>query len=213
MPGKSKNMKVLCVEDDRTISSILSALMRKWGYNPVMASNGREALKHLSADEPPMLILTDWVMPEMNGLELTREIRRVESSPGRYIIMLSSKTEKNQIVEGLEAGANDYIQKPFDSAELKCRLDIGRRTIELQNSLSTKIAELSSAMDTIKTLEGLVPICMYCKKIRTDGDYWEQFEAYIEKRSGARFTHGICGECMKRIMKENDLNSNDKEKT
>ncbi len=208
METKDKNMKVLCVEDNKTMSYILSALMEKWGYHPLMASNGKEALKHLSGDEPPMLILTDWMMPEMNGLELIKEIRHSDPSPGRYIIILSARTEKNQIVEGLEAGANDYIQKPFDSAELKCRVDIGRRTLELQHTLSAKIAELNLALDTIKTLEGLIPICMYCKKIRTDDDYWEQIESYIEKHSDAKFTHGICNDCMKKIMKENNLSIN-----
>lgn len=201
----TEKIKVLCVEDDKTTSSILAYLLKKWGYTPIIFENAREALNMLEDENSPQLILTDWVMPEMNGLEFTTAIRKKYSQRHIYIIILSSMSEKNNIVQGLQAGADDYIVKPFAPQEVECRLKIGERTLTLQNQLSAKVEELSKAIETIKTLEGLIPICMYCKKIRTTDNYWQQIEEYIEHHSNAKFTHGICEDCLKKINKENNL--------
>ncbi|HOK04442.1 MAG TPA: response regulator transcription factor [Victivallales bacterium] len=201
-------MKILCIEDDKTTAMTLSRLLEKWKYSVFSASNGIEALQILASKNPPQLILTDWIMPELNGLEFTKKVRKKFKGKFFYIIILSSKTNKNDIVEGLMAGANDYILKPFDPLELKSRINVGVKTIALQNKLAMKVKELKYALDRIKKIEGLVPICMYCKKIRTPDNYWQQIEEYIEKHSDARFTHGICNDCLEKVMKENNLTKN-----
>ena len=114
----------------------------------------------------------------------------------------STRGEKADIIAGLDAGANDYLAKPFDPGELHARIEVGRRMIEMQDALADKIAELGRALSQIKTLRGIVPICANCKKIRNDAGYWQQVEVYVHNHTEADFTHGICPECMETLYPE-----------
>ena len=115
-----------------------------------------------------------------------------------YIILLTSKGEKEDVVEGLEAGANDYIRKPFDRPELRARVRVGERVLELEAALAERIRALQDALAHVKTLQGLLPICMHCHRIRNDQQTWERLEKYISEHTEAEFTHGLCPECMKK---------------
>lgn len=111
--------------------------------------------------------------------------------------MLTSRNEQSDIVEGLRAGADDYLVKPWDAAELHARVEVGCRMVSLQDRLAEKIQELQEALNQVKALEGILPICSFCKKIRDDRNYWRQVEDYISSHSEARFTHSVCPECIK----------------
>jgi DNA-binding response OmpR family regulator len=100
----------------------------------------------------------------------------------------------------LTAGADDYIIKPFDRAELKARISTGERILRLQAELAARVKELELALANVKLLQGLLPICCYCKKIRNDQNYWQQVDSYIADHSEAQFTHGICPECREKIL-------------
>jgi len=115
---------------------------------------------------------------------------------------LTSRSEKTDIVAGLEAGANDYISQPFDMGELRARLEVGKRMIEMQEALALKIDEFVAAFTEIRTLHGLLPICASCKKIRSGGGAWEEVEIYVHKNTEARFTHCICPECFEKLYPE-----------
>jgi len=128
-------MRIFLAEDDRTSRSILTAILKKWGYDPVVAADGAAAWDILRQPDAPRLVLLDWNMPEMDGLEVCRLIRKGESSNPPYVIMLTGKGEKSDIVQGLDAGANDYICKPYDNEELLARIRVGRRMVELQAAL------------------------------------------------------------------------------
>jgi len=128
-------MRIFLAEDDRTSRSILTAILKKWGYDPVVAADGSAAWEILQRDDAPRLVLLDWNMPEMDGLEVCRRIRNEESPNPPYVIMLTGKGEKSDIVQGLDAGANDYICKPYDNDELLARIRVGRRMVELQTAL------------------------------------------------------------------------------
>ncbi len=128
-------MKILIAEDDGTTRLMLSSVLRKSGHEVVEAVNGRDALAVLLAEDAPQLAILDWVMPEMDGVEVVRKVREVDSERPPYLIMLTAKNDKQDTITGLSAGANDYLPKPFDRGELKARLDVGCRMVELQTAL------------------------------------------------------------------------------
>lgn len=133
-------MKILIAEDDKTSFFMLESLLEKWGYTVLAVSDGDEALQLLDGDDPPLLAILDWMLPGMSGPEICaslREGREGNGKPYQYIIILTVKEEKEYVVEGLKAGADDYLTKPFDSQELQMRLRVGERILHLQEQLRT----------------------------------------------------------------------------
>ncbi len=128
-------MKILIAEDDLTSRTILIAVVTEWGYEPIAAEDGTQALNVLQADNPPRLLLVDWEMPGLSGLTLCKHIREADSDNPPYIILLTGRSGTDDIVMGLEGGANDYISKPFENAELQARLQVGKRMLDLQDEL------------------------------------------------------------------------------
>jgi len=131
-------MKILIAEDNVTTRRILKTILVKWNYDVVSACDGNEAWQKLQEKDPPKLIILDWMMPGINGVEICRRLRQADHVEVMYIILLTARDEKNDIVEGLGAGADDYIAKPFDTQELRARIDVGRRVVELQTALLEK---------------------------------------------------------------------------
>ncbi len=187
--------RILIAEDDLTSRNILAALLKKNGYVVVETCNGAEAWAEMQKPDAPKLVILDWMMPEMDGLEVCRCIREIETTEPPYIIMLTIKDEKTYTIAGLSAGADDYLTKPFNPGELQARIKVGLRMIKMQERLKAQILELQLAQEHIKTLQGILPICSFCKKIRDDQGVWDQLETYISQHSEADFTHGICPEC------------------
>lgn len=181
---------------------MLAGVLKKSGHEVVETVNGVAAWDVLQQPDAPALVILDWMMPEMDGLEVVRRVRAVQTDRPPYIIMLTTKDAKVDIIAGLDAGANDYLAKPFDVGELRARVEVGRRMVEMQDALATKIAELCQALEQIKTLRGIVPICMHCKKIRDDQGYWKRVETYVGEHSEAKFSHGICPACVKEYYPE-----------
>jgi DNA-binding response OmpR family regulator len=193
--------KVLIAEDDPVSRSILDAFLSRWGYEVVVTADGTEAWEILQQPAPPRLLILDWMMPGMSGVDICRRLRQEDQSPPLYVILLTSRARAEDVVQGLEAGADDYISKPFNREELRARTRAAARLVELQTSLHQRVVELEEALASVKTLQGLLPICSYCKKIRTDGNYWQQVEAYISEHSSATFSHGICPACYETLVK------------
>ena len=135
-------MKVLIADDSATSRTMLRSALTRWGYEVVLAENGKEALDILSTDDPPPMAVLDWVMPELTGPEVCRQVRGTLREPYTYILLLTSKNTKGETVEGLEAGADDYVVKPFDQLELQFRLRAGQRIIDLQRNLMQAREEL-----------------------------------------------------------------------
>lgn len=194
-------MTILIAEDDSVTRKLLESILIRWGYVVIVTCDGNEAWKAIQDGNVPDVAILDWIMPRMDGLELCRKIRSKYFNKPIYIIMLTVKGQKNDIIEGLSNGADDYITKPFDRDELGARLHAGVRILELQMDLANHINELEDALSKVKQLQGLIPICSYCKKIRDDRNYWQQVEEYITRHSEAKFSHGVCPECYKNIVK------------
>jgi CheY-like chemotaxis protein len=194
-------MSVLIADDLDINRKLLRTLLAADGYDVVEASNGADAFNILKNATHPMVGLIDWEMPEMEGIEVCRKARALQGTPPLYLILLTVRDSKQDIVAGLQGGANDYITKPFDKTELLARVSIGRQMVQLQQALTERVAELKEALISVKQLGGLLPICSYCKKIRDDQNYWQQVEAYVGKHSEAKFSHSICPQCYEEIIK------------
>jgi sigma-B regulation protein RsbU (phosphoserine phosphatase) len=195
-------MKVLIAEDDVTSRMMLKAILTKWGYEVVETSDGDEAWQVLQREDAPRLAILDWVMPGISGDELCRKVRELSPLRPIYIILLTVRRDMADVIAGLEAGANDYVRKPFDREELRARVRVGERVVRLEATLFKRIRELQDAMAHIKRLQGILPICTYCHRIRTDKESWERLEEYISQHSDAEFSHGICPECLEKHLPE-----------
>ena len=195
-------MRILIAEDDFTSRTVLAGVLKKEGHEVTATVNGAEAWQALQQPDAPLLAILDWMMPEMNGPEVVRRVRSLPTNRPPHLIILTSKSDKDDIIAGLEAGANDYLAKPFHVGELRARIEVGRRMVEMQAALVAKIEQLRQALEHIKTLHGILPICMHCKKIRNDQGYWNQVEAYISRHSDVTFSHGICPDCLRRVYPE-----------
>ncbi len=200
-------MKILIADDDMTSRHMLSVLMQARGYEIETVANGIQAAEALLRPSGPKLALLDWMMPRMDGLETCRLTRRLTGETPIYLILVTSRTCKRDITAALRAGADDYITKPFDGDELIARVDVGVRMLRLQNVLGKRLAELNDLLEHVKTLQGLLPICMYCHKIRDEGDMWQRLEQYIERHTDAVFSHGLCPQCLEEHFPENEQTS------
>lgn len=128
-------MKILIADDDYTFRTMLATVLQKLGHETVEALDGQEACAILRQDDAPHLAILDWMMPAMEGPEVIRQIRGIETETPPYIIMLTGKSSKKELVAGLDAGADDYLSKPFNQEELRTRIEVGRRIVEIQTSL------------------------------------------------------------------------------
>jgi DNA-binding response OmpR family regulator len=198
-------MKILIAEDDLTTSLMLQSILNKWGFNTVSAINGEKAWEILKKRDSPQIALLDWEMPGIDGVEVCLRTKKLETLVSTYIIMLTVRDSKNDIVQGLEAGADDYITKPFDENELRARINVAKRMVNTHLSLSKKIKELKLALNHVKKLQGIIPICMYCHKIRNDTQAWDRLEIYIRNHSDAEFSHSICPDCAKKHYPDIDF--------
>ena len=149
-------MKILIAEDDPVFRRLLEVTLTDWGYEVQVTCDGRTACQALEADDPPPLALLDWMLPEMDGLEICRRVRSTPAGRAIYIILLTTRARKEDVIAGLDGGADDYITKPFDREELRARLRAGCRIVELQSSLAERMAELEESAARIKQLQRAV---------------------------------------------------------
>ena len=194
-------MRILIAEDDRASRRVLEASLVKDGHAVILTEDGDQAWQALQNDATIPLAILDWNMPGMTGPEICGRARQIKTDQPTYLILLTSRDTRQDIVSGLQAGANDYVTKPFDFDELRARVQVGERVLQLQKALAGRVKELEEALANVKMLQGLLPICLYCKKIRDDGNYWQQLDKYVADHTEARFSHGICPECYAKVVK------------
>jgi DNA-binding response OmpR family regulator len=195
-------MRVLIAEDDRVTARLLTSLLTGWGYETSVADNGESALRMIADQPAPYLALLDWMLPGMDGPEVCRRTRASGSTMPGYLILLTAKSAQADLVEGLGAGADEYLVKPIEPGELRARLSAGARILDLQTRLANQVHELEAALGNIRKLTGLLPICAYCKSIRDDSNYWHRVEEYVGTHADVTFSHGICPKCLPRVTEE-----------
>ena len=147
-------MRILIAEDDATSRILLTRVLTNWGYEVTATKDGTEAWEALQAEDAPRLAIQDWMMPGMDGVDVCRLVRARETLQPPYIILLTALGDKDSVVTGLEAGANDYVGKPFDAAELHARLEVGRRLVELNDEL----IETQHALEILARTDSLTGI-------------------------------------------------------
>ena len=195
-------MHILIADDEAVSRTLLVRTLELWGHEVNHVVDGLEACTRLIMPGAPTLAILDWSMPGADGVALCREIRESPALSAMYVILLTAHDTRDAMVAGLSGGADEYVTKPFDWGVLQARIKIGARITTLQQTLSQRVDELQKALTMVKQLSGLLPICSYCKRIRRDGDYWQQLEAYVAEHSEAEFSHGVCPECFEQAKKE-----------
>ncbi len=176
-------MKVLIVEDDPIARLYIDASLRSLEFETVIAENGEDALKVVQS-EPIRLVVSDWMMPKMDGLELCRQIRERKDDYVYFILLTQMTASRENEDAAIEAGVDDFLLKPVNPRELKIRLHVAQRILGYTAH--------------IQKLESFIPICSYCKKVRDDQNYWQRIESYINERTGSEFSHSVCPDCYTR---------------
>jgi len=193
-------LKLLIAEDDRVFCRLLRDLLEP-EYDIVTANDGDQAWEVLLSEGRPRMAVLDWMMPGLEGPSICRKVRAHSATATTYLLLVTARESVKDVVAGLEAGADDYVTKPFDPQVFRARLRVGKRIVELQSALAERVDELQDALARVRVLQGLLPICSYCKRIRDDRNYWQQLETYFTEHSDATFTHGVCPDCYEKRVK------------
>jgi CheY-like chemotaxis protein len=174
-------MKILIAEDDPIAAKVLRLTLKNYGHEVTVATSGTEAWEMFDAD-PFRLIISDWMMPGLDGLQVCERVRNRARTPYTYFILLTAAhTGPEDYTLAMDSGVDDFLTKPFDREIIRTRIYVAQRILRYTTE--------------IRQLKDIIPICSYCNKVRTDGDYWERVETYIRERTGSRFSHGVCPEC------------------
>jgi DNA-binding response OmpR family regulator len=192
--------RILLADDNAIDRQITRRVLLSADFEVLEVSDGTQCWRELEGRFAPAIAILDWNMPGFDGPELCRKIRASHARRSLYVILLTGRSDSEDVVLGLDAGADDFIQKPVVPAELLARVRVGRRVGELQAGLTAHIRQLEEASSHIRHLHGLIPMCCVCKRVRNDQDYWQQVEAYLATHSGIRVTHGYCPECVEKFM-------------
>ena len=179
-------MKILIAEDDPVSRKILQATLMSEGHEVICTSDGAEAWERFDRD-PVRVIVSDWMMPGIDGLEFCERVRARPKTEYPYFILLTANhTSRENLRLAMAAGIDDFLSKPLDREAIFMRLRVAARILDFTTQ--------------IRVLKELIPICMYCKKVRDDSDYWQQVDTYIHTCTGSNFSHGICPECLDRHL-------------
>lgn len=204
MVDESKRPHVLIVDDVVDNVRLIHYALKEEPYSFGIAASVEELFIHLEK-RIPTLILLDVMLPDGDGFEAARKILEREEWKDIPILFITARSEQEDILRGFQSGGVDYITKPFDNNEVRARV---RTHIRLRESIEKERLlnrELQAAIARIRKLEGIIPICSHCKKIRDDAGYWTQVEKYISEHTGVMFSHSLCPECAAKFFPQDVL--------
>jgi CheY-like chemotaxis protein len=174
-------MKILAVEDDPLTQMVLDASLRQLGHEVTVVADGAEAWERLRRGGAERVVVSDWLMPGLNGLELCGRLRAAELDYTYFILLTQQSASEENQEAALAAGVDDFLVKPVSVRDLRLRLRVAERILGYTRQ--------------VRQLESFLPMCSYCKNVRDDKNYWQGIESYLHARSGTNFTHGVCPEC------------------
>lgn len=178
-------MKILIVEDDLIAGTALDAALRAIGHEVTLAATGEAGWEIVQRNEH-RLVISDWKLPGMDGLELCRRVRERGGDYIYFILLSNQSTTEGNLDQATTAGVDDFLTKPARLPELKARLHVAAR--------------LLNYVTQVQQLESFIPICSYCKSVRDDKNYWNRIESYINERTGSTFSHSVCPDCYDKVM-------------
>jgi sigma-B regulation protein RsbU (phosphoserine phosphatase) len=179
-------MNVLVVDDDAVVRAMVTTMLQEIGHDVDVASSGAEAWARLTG-APVHVVVSDWIMPDVDGLELCRRIRAEASREYTYVILLTSLGARAHYMMAIDAGVDDFLTKPFEPDLIAARLRVAERIVGLRRH--------------VEHLEKLLPICMYCKKIRDGAQDWVRVEEFLKRETSRQLTNGICQECYETVAR------------
>jgi len=196
-------MKVLIADDELVARRVLLDMLAAWGYGVNECADGQAAWQALQSDPELALAILDWEMPGLTGLEVCRRARaEMPARPLHLILITGTHVGVEAIVEGFAAGADDFLAKPFEPRELRARLQVGERLAQMQLALAQRVRDLEAALANVKQLQGLLPICAFCKRVRDDRNYWHEVETCLTEHAVAVFSHSLCPACARTYFPE-----------
>lgn len=188
-------MKLLIAEDEYTTRLTVQVILEQWGYRVDSVEDGASAWEVLKKPDGPQIAILDWEMPGMDGVELCNKVKMLDRDTPVYVIMLTGRDDQNDILQGFDAGADDYITKPFDENELRARVRVAERLVSIQEELAISNDELRSVLNHVETLQSNLPVCTSCQRIQNYDDNWQSLKEYTQKKEDQRFQYTICPHC------------------
>lgn len=192
-PSPLPPTRAIVADDDPLGRNLVVRVLGNMGFEVIPVPDGEAALDHLSRPGAAALAVLDWEMPGRTGIDVCLAVRG--AGLPHFLVMLTSRDTRADQLAALEAGADDFLAKPFHTAELQARLANARRLLIAHATLETRLRELEEANTRIQQLECLLAVCAYCRRIRNEQQGWEPMEAYITRRTRMRFTHSVCPDC------------------
>lgn len=180
-------MQALIVDDDEDFAALLELQLAGRGFDVEVASSGEAGWALLEERNFPVALI-DWGLPDLDGLGLCRRVRRRRNRPYTHVILVTTRTGRRSYLEGMEAGADDFLEKPLDFELLEARLAVARRVLQLHEDM--------------RALTQILPLCSSCHKIKEDDGSWQRLDLYITAHTGTAFSHGYCPQCYERALEE-----------
>lgn len=192
--------RILMVEDEKFIASYIKSKLIKLGYCvSSIVDSGEQAIETVKEDRPDLILMDIVLKGKMDGIEAASQIKKNFDIPIIYVTSFEDETMLDRAVTTEPFG---YLQKPFEDKELHITIEMALYKYKMDKERKKLADDLQKAMDKIKTLQGLLPICASCKKIRNDKGNWEKIEAYMRDHTGVNFTHSVCPDCSERLYPE-----------
>lgn len=188
-------MKILIADDELTTRMLVQVSLENWGYRVESVVDGDEAWSILKQEGGFNIVILDWEMPKLDGIDVCRRIKEMDLDNPPYIILLTARDSKKDIVKGFDAGADDYMTKPFNDNELRARVRVAERLVRTQTSLADTVSELEEMLNLLETSQEGVEVCPSCCKIRCVDDQWLTLQESVDQHANLHLIHTNCPDC------------------